>query len=45
MAGRRVTVIVNDTLFDFYPMHWSHLERTAEFRGGNSFVLLENRIP
>ena len=39
-----ITVMVNDTLFDFYPMHWSHLERMAEFRDISSSVLLQNRI-
>ena len=39
-----VTVMVDDTLFDFYPMHWSHLERMADFRDVSSSVLLQNRI-
>lgn len=39
-----ITVLVDDTLFDFYPMHWSHLERMAEFRDVSSSVLLQNRI-
>ena len=39
-----ITVMVDDTLFDFYPMHWSLLERMAEFRDVSSSVLLQNRI-
>ena len=39
-----ITVMVDDTLFDFYPMHWSHLEHMAEFRDLSSSVLLQNRI-
>ena len=39
-----ITVLVDDTLFDFYPMHWSHLEHMAEFRDVSSSVLLQNRI-
>jgi hypothetical protein len=39
-----ITVLVNDTLFDFYPMHWSHLERMAEFRDVSASVLLQNRV-
>jgi hypothetical protein len=39
-----ITVMVDDTLFDFYPMHWSHLERMAEFRDVSSSVLLQNRV-
>src|SRR5512133_3651288 len=39
-----ITVMVGDTLFDFYPMHWSHLERMADFRDVSSTVLLNNRV-
>lgn len=39
-----ITVMVADTLFDFYPIHWSHLERMAEFRDPSSSVLLQNRV-
>lgn len=39
-----ITVMVEDTLFDLYPMHWSHLERMAEFRDVSSSVLLQNRV-
>jgi predicted nucleotidyltransferase len=39
-----ITVLVDGTLFDFYPMHWSHLERMAEFRDISSSVLLQNRV-
>lgn len=39
-----ITVMVDDTLFDFYPMHWSHLERMADFRDPSSSVLLNNRV-
>ena len=39
-----ITVMVDDTLFDFYPMRWPLLERMAEFRDVSSSVLLKNRI-
>jgi predicted nucleotidyltransferase len=39
-----ITVMVDDTLFDFYPMHWSLLERMADFHDLSSSVLLNNRI-
>jgi hypothetical protein len=39
-----ITVMVADTLFDFYPMHWLLLERMAEFRDVSSSVLLQNRV-
>ena len=35
--------MVNDSLFDFYTMHRSHLERIEEFRDVSSSVLIENR--
>jgi len=39
-----ITVMVDETLFDFYPMRWPLLERMAEFRDVSSSVLLKNRI-
>lgn len=39
-----ITVMVEETLFDLYPIHWSQLERMAEFRDISSSVLLHNRI-
>jgi hypothetical protein len=39
-----ITVLVDDTLYDLYPMHWSHLQRMAEFRDISSSVLLQNQV-
>ncbi len=39
-----ITVMVDETLFDLYPMHWAHLERMADFRDVSSTVLLHHRI-
>lgn len=39
-----ITVMVDATLYDLYPMHWAHLERMADFRDVSSSVLLQNRI-
>lgn len=39
-----ITVLVNDTLFDLYPMHWSKLERMAAFREASASVLLNHRV-
>lgn len=39
-----ITVMVGETLFDLYPMHWSHLARMAAFRDLSATVLLNNRI-
>jgi predicted nucleotidyltransferase len=39
-----VTVLVGDRLADLYPMHWSKLERMAEFRDVSASVLLHSRI-
>lgn len=39
-----ITVMIDETLFDLYAMHWSHLERMADFRDVSSSVLLHNRI-
>ena len=39
-----ITVMVDDILFDFYPMPWPKLERMAEFRDVSSSVLLQNRV-
>ncbi len=43
-TGESITVMVGETMIDLYPMHWSHLERMAEFNDISSMVLLENRI-
>jgi hypothetical protein len=39
-----ITVLVGDRLADLYPMHWSKLERMAEFRDVSASVLLHSRI-
>ena len=39
-----ITVMVDETLFDFYPLSWSRLERMAEFRDVSSTVLLYNQV-
>ena len=39
-----ITVMVGETLLDLYPMHWSKLERMADFRDPSASVLLHHRI-
>lgn len=39
-----ITVLVGDRLADLYPMHWSKLERMAEFSDVSASVLLHSRI-
>jgi hypothetical protein len=39
-----ITVLVDDVMCDLYPIHWSDLERMAEFLNISCTVLLENRI-
>lgn len=39
-----ITVMVGERLVDLYPMHWSKLERMAEFRDPSASVLLHNRV-
>ena len=39
-----ITVMVDETLFDLYPMHWAHLERMADCRDVSSSVLLSSRL-
>lgn len=39
-----ITVMVDATLFDLYPIHWAKLEQMAEFRDVSATVLLHNRI-
>lgn len=39
-----ITVLVGETLFDLYPMHWSKLERMAQFREASASVLLNHRV-
>lgn len=39
-----ITVIVDGILYDFYPIHWSHVERVVEFSDVSSSVLLNHRI-
>jgi hypothetical protein len=43
-AWGNITVMVDDTLFDLYPIHWAKLEQMADFRDVSSTVLLHNRI-
>jgi hypothetical protein len=38
------TVIVEDILFDFFPLHWSLLERMANFDDPRTSLVLEARI-
>jgi predicted nucleotidyltransferase len=39
-----ITVLVENTMIDFYPMHWSHLERMSTFDDISATVLLEHEI-
>lgn len=39
-----ITVMVDDTLVDLYPIHWAKLERMADFCDVSATVLLHNRI-
>ena len=39
-----ITVLVDDTMIDFYPIHWSQLERMANFENISSTVLLDSQI-
>jgi len=39
-----ITVLVDDIMIDFYPIHWSQLERMASFDNISTTVLLESRI-
>lgn len=39
-----ITVMVDETLFDLYPIHWAKLEQMADFRDVSATVLLHNRI-
>lgn len=39
-----ITVMVDETLFDFYPMRWSTLEKMADFRDLSSSVLATNKV-
>ncbi len=39
-----ITVLVSNTMVDFYPMHWSHLERMANVDDLSCTVLLESEI-
>lgn len=41
---KSITVLVNETLIDLYPIHWSKLARMAEFLDVSSTVLLHNQI-
>ena len=43
-AWDSITVIVGETLVDLYPIHWSVLERMADFDDLSSTVLLNYRI-
>ncbi len=39
-----MTVLVADRMIDLYPIHWSRLERMANFADASGTVLLENEI-
>lgn len=39
-----ITVVVNDIMIDFYPIHWSQLEQMADFDNISCTVLLENQV-
>ncbi len=39
-----ITVLVDDMMVDLYPIHWSKLERMAEFDDISSTVLVDNEI-
>lgn len=39
-----ITVLVNETLIDLYPLHWSRLECMADFVDVSSKVLLDSEI-
>jgi hypothetical protein len=43
-TGGSITVMVDDTLYDLYPIHWAELARMAEFRNISASVLLHNRL-
>ena len=39
-----ITVLVDDMMIDFYPIHWSRLERMANFDDVSCTVLLKSQI-
>ncbi len=39
-----ITVVVEDIMVDFYPIHWSQLEQMANFDNISCTVLLENQV-
>jgi hypothetical protein len=41
---KSITVLVDDTMIDLYPIHWSRLERMAQFDDQSCTVLLENQL-
>jgi hypothetical protein len=43
-TGHSITVMVDDVLCDFYPIHWSTLERMASFLNVSCGVLLDYQI-
>ncbi len=43
-TGYSITVLVDETMIDLYPIHWSHLERMANLEDVSCTVLLENEI-
>jgi len=43
-TGYHITVLIDDTMLDLYPIHWSNLERMANFDDISCTVLLENQI-
>ena len=43
-TGSNITVLVDDTLVDLYPLHWSQLERMADFDDVRGTILLNPHI-
>lgn len=43
-AWDAITVMLDDTLFDLYPIHWPRLEQMADYRDVSATVLLSSRI-
>ncbi len=43
-TGKSITVMVEDILFDLYPLRWSRLAQMAEFRDMSGTILAYSRI-
>ena len=43
-TGNNITVLVDDTLVDLYPLHWSQLERMADFDDVRGTILLNPQV-